>query len=113
MLNQQDLSLNVLQLHFQGGDGLQIGWIALMGFNDVMVNDLFVVSEGSIKELFHFGGTDCKDQWFRNSFRACTTHRRGPVCRTSILVYKQIYRQVIQPTDKETVCKLFNALHGG
>jgi hypothetical protein len=39
---------------------------------------------------------------------ACTTHRRRVVCRISILTYRQMYRQLIQPTDREVVCKLFN-----
>jgi hypothetical protein len=43
--------------------------------------------------------------------RACTTHGWVVVCRTSILVYKQMYRHLIQPTDREIVCKLFNVLH--
>jgi hypothetical protein len=37
--------------------------------------------------------------------------RQGVVCRISNYVYRQIYRQLIQPTDREAVCNLFNALH--
>jgi hypothetical protein len=49
----------------------------------------------------------------RSLIRACTAHKRVAVCRTSILVYKRMYRHrhLIQPTDRGTVCKLFNVLH--
>jgi hypothetical protein len=43
--------------------------------------------------------------------RACTVLRRPAVCRASNLTYRQMYRQVVQPIDRESVCKLFNALH--
>jgi hypothetical protein len=46
-----------------------------------------------------------------NKLRACTTHGRRVVCTTSNLSYRQMYRQLVQPTDTESVCKLFNVLH--
>jgi hypothetical protein len=43
--------------------------------------------------------------------RACTALRLPVVCRASNLTYRQMYRQVVQPIDREGVCKLFNVLH--
>jgi hypothetical protein len=37
----------------------------------------------------------------------------GRLFAESILAYRQMYKQLIQPTDREHVCKLFNALYGG
>jgi hypothetical protein len=43
--------------------------------------------------------------------RACTALRRQIVCRTSNCAYRHMYKQAVQPIDKEVVCKLFNDLH--
>jgi hypothetical protein len=50
----------MLQIHFQGVIWTP-DWIGSMGFDDVMANEYFMVSEWTIKELFHFGYTDCKE----------------------------------------------------
>jgi hypothetical protein len=47
----------------------------------------------------------------KDIIRACTTHRQLVVGRILNLAYRQVYRQFIQPTDKDVVCNLFNALH--
>jgi hypothetical protein len=43
--------------------------------------------------------------------RACTALRRKAVCRTLSCVYRQMYRQLIQPLDREVACRLFNVVH--
>jgi hypothetical protein len=46
-----------------------------------------------------------------HALRACTTHRRRSVYRISNVAYRLIYRLLIQPTDRDVVSKLVNALH--
>jgi hypothetical protein len=57
------------------------------------------------------GGEGGGDRAVACRLRACTTHRRLVIRRTSILSYRQIERQLIEPIDRHSVCKLFNAFY--